>query len=226
MVHTGAVVDALIRSRAKGHANLHVVPVEAKVARRVLDRRAAMQRYTAREGNDAVDNQIALADTTAALAAIAQRQLIPCRVALSVAVRDSVLARAVETAERLDGLLRGQGFDIVYPTSPGLLPSLSVTPGGAPLGRSLQLTSDSVAACLLPALGTPFEDQRQPLIGINQLTGAPAYLSIWSWPNHNAVVVGSSGSGKSVVAKTLLVRHVMEGASAVVIDPDFWSIDE
>ena len=97
---------------------------------------------------------------------------------------------------------------------------MSVAPGGAPLGRSLHLTSDTVAACLLPALGTPFADQRQPLVGINQLTGAPAYLSIWSRLNHNAVVVGSSGSGKSVAAKTLLVRHVMEGASAVVIDPD------
>lgn len=219
-VHPGAVVDALIRSRAKGYASLHVLPVDAKVARTVLHRRAAMQRYTAREGNDAVDNQVALADTTAALAAIAQRQLIPCRIALSFAVRDSVLAKASETAERLDGLLRGQGFEMVHPTSPGLLPSLAVTPGGAPLGRSLQLTSDAVAACLIPALGTPFGDQRQPLVGINQLTGAPAYLSIWSRPNHNAVLVGSSGSGKSVAAKSLLVRHVMEGASAVVIDPD------
>jgi Helicase HerA, central domain len=219
-VHPGAVVDALIRSRAKGYASLHVLPVDATVARTVLDRRAAMQRYTAREGNDAIDNQVALAATTAALAAIAQRQLIPCRVALSVAVRDSILSKAAETAERLDRLLRGQGFDIVQPTSPGLLPSLAVTPGGAPLGRSLQLTSHAVAACLVPALGTPFADQRQPLVGINQLTGAPAYLSIWSRPNHNAVLVGSSGSGKSVAAKTLLVRHVMEGASAVVIDPD------
>ncbi|MFZ0180726.1 MAG: DUF87 domain-containing protein [Candidatus Dormiibacterota bacterium] len=219
-VHSGSVVDALVRSRAKGYASLHVLPVDAKVARTVLDRRAAMQRYTAREGNDGIDNQVALADTTAALAAIAQRQLIPCRIALGFAVRDSVLSKAAETAERLDGLLRGQGFDIVQPTSPGLLPSLAVTPGGSPLGRSLQLTSDAVAACLIPALGTPFSDQRQPLIGINQLTGAPAYLSIWSRPNHNAVVVGSSGSGKSVAAKTMLVRHVMEGASAVVIDPD------
>ena len=219
-VHPGAVVDALIRSRARGYASLHVIPVEPKVARTVLDRRAAMQRYTAREGNDAVDNQVALADTTAALAAIAQRQLIPCRIALSFSVRDAVLSKAAETAERLDGLLRGQGFDIVHPTSPGLLPSLAVAPGGAPLGRSLQMTSDAVAACLVPALGTPFADQRHPLVGINQLTGAPAYLSIWSRPNHNAVVVGSSGSGKSVAAKSLLVRHVMEGASAVVIDPD------
>ncbi len=131
-----------------------------------------------------------------------------------------MLARAAEAAERLDGLLRGQGFDMTQVTSPGFLPALAIAPGGAPLGRSLQLTSDAVASCLVPALGTPFADQRQPLVGINQLTGAPAYLSIWSRPNHNAVVLGSSGSGKSVAAKTLLARHLMEGASAVVIDPD------
>lgn len=219
-ISPGAVVDALIRSRVKGIASMHLLPVEAGVARTVLHRRAAMQRYTAREGNDAIDNQVALADTTAVLAAIAQRQLTPCRVALSFAVRDFVLARAAEAAERLDGLLRGLGFEVTQTTSPGFLPAMSVAPGGAPLGRSLQLTSDTVAACLLPALGTPFADQHQPLVGINQLTGAPAYLSIWSRLNHNAVVVGSSGSGKSVAAKTLLVRHVMEGASAVVIDPN------
>ncbi len=219
-IHPGGVVDALIRSRVRGFASLHVLPVEAKVARTALDRRAAMQRYTAREGNDGVDNQVALADTTAALAAIAQRTLVPCRVALSVAIRDSILVKTAEAAERLDGLLRAQGFEIAEVTSPGMLPSLSVAPGGAPLGRGLHLTADIVAACMVPALGTPFADQRQPLVGINQLTGAPAYLSIWSRPNHNAVIVGSSGSGKSVAAKTMLVRHVMEGASAVVIDPD------
>jgi len=220
MISTGAVVDAVIRSRMKGIASMHVLPVEASVARSVLHRRAAMQRYTAREGNDAIDNQVALADTTAVLAAIAQRQLVPCRVALTFAVRDSVLAKAAEAADRLDGLLRGAGFEVTQVTSPGFLPAMSVALGGAPLGRSLQLTSDSVAACLLPALGTPFADRHQPLVGINQLTGAPAYLSIWSKLNHNAVVVGSSGAGKSVAAKTLLVRHLMEGASAVVIDPD------
>ena len=219
-ISSGTVVDALIRSRVKGIASMHVLPVEPAVARTVLHRRAAMQRYTAREGNDAVDNQVALADTTAVLAAIAQRQIVPCRVAVSFAIRDSILARAVQAAERLDGLLRGLGFEVTEVTSPGFLPAMSVAPGGAPLGRSLQLTSDAVAACLLPALGTPFADQRQPLVGINQVTGAPAYLSIWSRLNHNAVVVGSSGSGKSVAAKTLLVRHLMEGASAVVIDPD------
>ena len=219
-MHPGAVVDALIRSRAKGFASLHVLPVDAKVARTVLHRRAAMQRYTAREGNDAVDNQVALADTTAALAAIAQRQLIPCRIALSFAVRDSSSRRRAKPPSDSTGFCEVRASRWFTRLHPGLLPSLPSHQEARPLGRSLQLTSDAVAACLIPALGTPFGDQRQPLVGINQLTGAPAYLSIWSRPNHNAVVVGSSGSGKSVAAKTLLVRHVMEGASAVVIDPD------
>ena len=85
-ISSGTVVDALIRSRVKGIASMHVLPVEPAVARTVLHRRAAMQRYTAREGNDAVDNQVALADTTAVLAAIAQRQIVPCRVAVSFAI--------------------------------------------------------------------------------------------------------------------------------------------
>jgi len=73
---------------------------------------------------------------------------------------------------------------------------------------------------MLPCLGTPFADVSAPLVGINALNGTPAHFSIWSQPNHNLVIVGSSGAGKSVAAKTLLIRHVMEGVAAVVIDPD------
>jgi type IV secretory pathway VirB4 component len=69
-------------------------------------------------------------------------------------------------------------------------------------------------------VGTPFADSRQPLIGVSEATAAPAYLSVWHRANHNALVLGSSGAGKSVAVKTLLVRHLMEGATAVVIDPD------
>jgi hypothetical protein len=219
-LHHGAVVDALIRARVSGVASLHVLPVDAAVARKALDRRVSMQRYTAREGNVSVDNQVALADTTAMLAAIAQRELQPCRIALHIAVGRHSHDEALEDAGRLASLLSAQGFGITPVTSPGFLPGLAVAPGGAPLNRSLQLTSDDVAACLLPTLGTPFADSGDPLVGISELTGAPVYLSLWSRPNHNSIIVGSSGAGKSVATKTLLIRHVLSGASAVIIDPD------
>jgi Helicase HerA, central domain len=220
VVHPGMVMEALMRNRARGVASLHVMRVDAAVARKALDRRLAMQRYTAREGNDGVDNQVAVADTTATLAALARRDLQPCRVALTLSLGADTRQEAIESAERVGGYLHGLGFRVSAATSPGFLPALAASPGGAPLGRSLRLTSHDVAACLVPALGTPFADDRQAIVGLSEVTGAPVHLSVWSRPNQNAIVVGSSGAGKSATAKTLLVRHVMEGASAVVIDPD------
>lgn len=220
IVRPAIVVEALMRSRASGVAGLHVFPVAPSVARKALDRRLAMQRYSAREGNTGVDNQVAAADTAETLAAIARREVQPCRVALTLTLTGADEAAIADSAERVAGLLRGEGFHMVVATAPGLLPALAASPGAPPLRRSLQLTSDGVAACLLPALGTPFVDMREPLVGVSELTGAPVYLSVWKRPNHNAIIVGSSGAGKSITAKTLLVRHVLQGASAVVLDPD------
>ena len=216
----GVIVDALLRVRLRGVVSLHVMPVAAAEARRLLDRRAALHRYAAREGNDAVDNQVAMVDTARALASIAERRLVPCRVAVNVATVAENRDELAASTTRLDGLLSSRGFRVVRVTAPGFRPALAAAPGHAPLRRSVLLTSTDVAACLLPCLGTPFADVRQPLLGSCLATGAPAYLSLWSRPNHNALVVGSSGAGKSVAAKTLLVRHVMDGARAVVIDPD------
>lgn len=220
VVFPATVVDTVMRTRANGIVSLHLFPVSASVARKALDRRLAMHRYSAREGNTGIDNQVAAADTSETLAAIARRDLQPCRIALTLAVAAGDRVTTLQSAERISGALMGQGFETTVATTPGLLPSIAASPGAAPLRRSLFLTSDGVAACLLPALGTPFLDVREPLIGVSELTGAPVYASVWARPNHNAIVVGSSGAGKSVTAKTLLIRHVLQGAAAVVIDPD------
>ncbi|MBV8194128.1 MAG: DUF87 domain-containing protein [Candidatus Dormibacteraeota bacterium] len=220
MVYHGALVEALTHSRVDMTAVLHLLPVDPAIARRSLDRRLALQRYAAREGNTGVDNQVAAADTTETLAALARRDLTTCRIALMLSLQDSDRGALLDSAERVGGQLQSKGFEMTIVRYPGFVPVMGLAPGGAPLGRSLVLTSSDVASCLLPALGTPFNDVRQPLVGISELTGAPAYLSVWSRANHNAVIVGSSGSGKSVTAKTLLARHVVHGATAVVIDPD------
>jgi hypothetical protein len=219
-VDAGVVVEGLMRSRVKGIVSLHLLPVSEAVARKALDRKAKMHSFAARQGNDEIDNEVALADTSAVLSAIAQREIKPMRIALTIGLAHPERVKAIEAAERLDGIMTGSGFQFEPITEPGFLPALALSPGCAPLGRSLHLTSDGVAARLLPALGTPFAENTQPLVGYNLLTGSPAYLSLWSQPNHNLVIMGSSGAGKSVATKTLLIRHVMEGVSAVVIDPD------
>ena len=219
-VTPGVVVDALMRARSRGIASLHIYPVALEVARKSIDRQNAMHKYAQSQGTGGVDNDVAIADATNLLAAMAQRDIQPVRMAMTLAVSHNEREKALEAAERLTGLLVGDGFRVVTPTSPATLPSLAISPGWTPLARSLCMTTNTVAACLLPTMGTPFSSAQQPLVGLNALTGAPAYLSVWTRPNHNMVIVGSSGAGKSVTTKTLLIRHIMEGVSAVVIDPD------
>lgn len=219
-IQAGTVVDALMRARTRGLASLHIFPVETAVARKAVNRQISMHKYAAGKGAGDIDNEVAIADAQSVLASIAQREIRPCRIALTVSVSHHMRDAALEAAERLGGLLVGNGFEVDSPTVPGMLPALALSPGCAPLSRSLQLTTDGVASRMLPVLGTPFANPAHPLVGLSALTGAPAYLSVWTRPNHNMVIVGSSGAGKSVSTKTLLVRHVMEGVSAVVIDPD------
>ncbi|HZB97726.1 MAG TPA: hypothetical protein VE219_03920, partial [Candidatus Sulfotelmatobacter sp.] len=208
-IEVGTVVEALMRTHARGVASLHILPVRPAVAQKLLHRRTSMLKYAARRGGDEIENAVALQDTSQVIAAIAQRDITPCRIALTLAVSHPLSQMAEDAGERLSGLLSGCGFRLTPVSSPCFLPALALSPGCPPLGRSLQLTSDSVALRMLPALGTPFSDVSAPLAGINVLNGAPAYFSIWSAPNHNLVVVGSSGAGKSVAAKTLLIRHLM-----------------
>lgn len=219
-IEAGAVVDAMTRAHAFGLASLHLLPVAHVVAQKHLHKRSSMLRHTQRQGADPVEAQVALQDTTDVVAALAQGEIKPCRIALTISVAHSERDLAVQAAERLGAVLAAHGFRTTEVSGPGFLPALALSPGCPPLARSLVLTSDSVAQRMLPCLGTPFADISAPLVGVNVFNGAPAYFSVWTQPNHNLVVVGSSGAGKSLSAKTLLVRHVMEDVAAVVIDPD------
>jgi hypothetical protein len=219
IIELGVVVDAMTRAHSFGLASLHVLPVAPSVAQRHLHKRSSMLRHAERQGADPVEAHVALQDTTDAVAALAQRDITPCRIALTISVGHSERRQALEAAERLGAVLAAHGFRTTEVGGPGFLPALALSPGCPPLVRSLVLTSDSVAARMLPCLGTPFAEIGAPLVGINVLNGTPAHFSVWRQPNHNLVVVGSSGAGKSVAAKTLLVRHVMENVAAVVIDP-------
>jgi hypothetical protein len=217
----GLVVEALQRSEARGAVSLHVMPASLETARRHLRRYRSWLRRAIRQGQADVDVDVAVADVERLQAEMAAGRVRPLRVALTVAVRATSRAACAETAERIEKILVGHGCQVVRPSVPGFLPALAASPGMPPLRRSVHLTTDAVAARLLPVLGTPFADIRAPIVGLNLRSGATAHLSVWSRPNHNAVIVGGSGAGKSVSSKTALVRHVMQtGSNAVVVDPE------
>ena len=178
-------------------ASLHVVPVAPGVAQRDLHRRSSMLAHAERQGADPVEAQVALQDTTDVVAGLAQRDIrpVPGRADRSPSRTARATARA-SAAERLGAVLGRARLSDHGGERPGFLPRLPLAPGCPPLARSLVLTSDSVAARMLPCLGTPFADVDAPLLGVNVLNGTPAHFSVWAQPNHNLVVVGSSGRGQ------------------------------
>ena len=215
----GMVISAVQDAEVEGVVALQVLPTRRQTVRRTLTRRRQWLRYMLREGRQDVDAEVALQDTEALQGELAAGNAAGLRVALTLAVTGETRSRSRDAAGRLVALLRDRGWGVEEVTLPAALPLTAVTPGGAPLRRSLLLTTDTVLSRMLPALGTPFSDPRDPLLGVNLVSGASAYLNVFSQPNHNAVVVGSSSSGKSTGSKMLVAEHVMQGMGAVVVDP-------
>lgn len=58
------------------------------------------------------------------------------------------------------------------------------------------------------------------LVGLSAATGAPVFHSRWTQENHNSVILGSSGAGKSFLAKCDLIRSLCAGIECTVIDPE------
>jgi hypothetical protein len=227
-VFAGSVVDAMMRARATGFASLHIMPMDRQVARKQVDKSMEMLRMSEKSGGGDEGSALALSEASGVLAEIANRTLDPVRMALTLSVSHPLLSEAQAAMERLTGVLGGHGYRVQEVSCPGFLPALAVSPGGAPLRRSLILTSSQVVLRMLPALGTPLSDSRLPVLGSNMLTGAPAYASVWELPSYSAMILGPAGRGKSMSVKTLAVRHGMRGVREdtrqhnkfIVLDPD------
>lgn len=215
----GMLITAAQAAEIEGLISLHVLPTRRQTVRRTLTRRRQWLRYVLREGRQDVDVEVALRDTESLQSELAAGTAAGVRVALTVAVTAATRSASRDAAERLRSLLRDRGWTVEEVTLPGALPLVAVVPGGAPLKRSLLLTTDRVLVRMLPALGTPFSDPRDPLLGVNLVSGASAYLSVFRQGNHNMVVVGSSHSGKSTGSKMLAAEHALQGVSLAVVDP-------
>jgi type IV secretory pathway VirB4 component len=95
------------------------------------------------------------------------------------------------------------------------------------LGPPRTLATEALAACLpiaSPDL-TRLDDSADGgvagvLWGLNTATGNPVFWDRWGQQNHNSVVLGASGSGKSYLAKTDLLRELYRGTTVSVIDPE------
>jgi hypothetical protein len=215
----GAVMSAVIRARVRGSVSFHVHPVQPADARRELKRQESLYRAMFQRSRSA-DVEMLYHHARTLDEMLLSRQTTAARVALTLTVSGDSSEAAALAFERLQAALLDEEMTLQRLTTPTALVAASAAPGGRPLNRSLFLTTGDVAAYLLAGQGSAFGDPTRPLIGIDAATTATCWYSVFDRTNFSALILGSSGAGKSVAAKTLLMRHHEQGADILVVDPE------
>ena len=172
------------------------------------------------------DVQVAVEDLARLRDALARRQerlfdvavylrlRAPTRAALGTA-REGLQARVQTAVARLGGGHAGAGL----PAAPGL-------PGRAPRGRPTRCgppwpwTPAAWPARCRSSWATPAGSG--VLVGLDRRAGPPVLFDLFDPGAANAslAVVAPAGSGKSYLLKLLLLRHLLLGVEALVLDPE------
>ena len=102
---------------------------------------------------------------------------------------------------------QGEGFQSVLPLNDDLLH----------VGTLLNSTP---ASSIFPFVSFDLTSNKGVLYGINRHNNSLILFDRFSLPNANSVVFGTSGGGKSYLAKLEIIRSLMWGIDVIVVDPE------
>jgi conjugal transfer ATP-binding protein TraC len=100
---------------------------------------------------------------------------------------------------------------------PGLVSSMPI---GVDKVRLQRLLSTSALSATFPFTGSDLPTRSGLLYGVNATSRSAVVLDRFTLENHNAVVFATSGAGKSYLVKVELVRAMLGGTRALVVDPE------
>jgi len=81
------------------------------------------------------------------------------------------------------------------------------------------ITSSALAACFPFTTSFLNIDEEGILFGANAVNKIPVIINPFGLANYNGLILGTSGGGKSVLAKLLILRSQFIGAKVMIIDP-------
>ena len=122
-------------------------------------------------------------------------------------------------ANTVKSLLKGYGVDVDAPPLQRELYNLETCLGVMCIEKHYA-DSESLKP-LFPLISEELHDENGVFLGVSG-TGSPVLLDVWSKPNLNFVVVGVTGSGKSMTAKVYLkrLRELDDKILYVGVDPE------
>jgi hypothetical protein len=128
----------------------------------------------------------------------------------------ATLSERVESL-RLEG--RGLGLDLEIATFRLADAWAAALPGPAPRPLAERnLDSASLAACLLHAASDLYEPTGH-LYGRSRTSGAPIVLDRFAHASHNAIVLGQTGTGKTMFTGAEMSRCLVRGIRVLAVDP-------
>lgn len=148
---------------------------------------------------------------------LAGSSIYECHLLLTVV--DSDLRSLASREKRVKAILKSYGMGAEAPPMQKDLYSLSACSGLFCIEKHY-IDSESVKA-LFPLIDEELHDADGVFLGVSG-TGSPVLLNVWSKPNFNYVIVGVTGSGKSMTAKVYLkrLRELDKSIVYVGVDPE------
>jgi hypothetical protein len=206
-VVAGLVVNGLTSAMVEGAASVHVFPTDVDEATRRLRREISTIETTQSDRKASAEATAATEQLRALEMALVNKSVLPGRMAVTVTLSADTREALDAGVKKLVTELSHRQTLVLSPSGPGFLPLMASAPGGSPLGRSVFMVTSDFAPHLLPIMGTPYSDPRMPLVGMNLMTGAPAYWTPFAADSHCMLVVGKGGAGKTIACETGLVRE-------------------
>ncbi len=127
------------------------------------------------------------------------------------------LEPATQRLEALLGTRLVHTRRLLFQMRPALLSTLPLGMDELATRRPLSTTALSAS---FPFTGSDLRSRSGLLYGVNAATRSPVVVDRFALENHNAVVLATSGAGKSYLVKVELARAVLNGARVLVIDPE------
>jgi hypothetical protein len=217
-------LSGLLATDGVGAVSMRVRPMGRAEAMAFMTTRLrqvrAADRLAAERGELAnVERERVGATTTAARRAVhaGEGRIYLVDLVLMVQAADRAALYERIEAVRLEG--RALGLELDVPTFRMHDAWLSVLPGPAPRPLAERnLDSASLAACLLHAASDLYEP-RGHLVGRIRTSGAPIVLDRFAHASHNAIVLGQTGTGKTMLTGAEMSRCLIRGIRVLAVDP-------
>jgi Helicase HerA, central domain len=220
-------MHAMLAAPAEFDAAIHLTPVDAGAAHRLVERR--LRNLTAdrmlevdrgRIGDAAVDVGLEAAGTLRDR--LARNEVRPLRLSIVVAVRGADEAEARHGAEVVRAAAASAGLRLRHTHLRHGLALRRTLPAGE-LASGGKLIDSTAGATCLPLTETICDDAAGYRLGVTRRTGVPIAVDVFDTTRHsnaNLAVFATSGHGKSYTIGALVLEATARGVGALIVDPE------